>query len=236
MSAAVASAPRVTEAPRDSWSPQRLARVIGALYLSLVGLGMLGPLTLESMLVPGDAGATATNIRESLGLFNASLGAWVVIVAVDVAVSVLLYLLLAPVSRAGSLASAAFRIVYSVVLGALLVNLFIAQQLVTDSSGAGSESDALAALETFSAGFLVALVFFGVHLVLLGGLLYRSRYVPRVLAGLLVAAGFGYVVDSLASLMVDGYGGALAAVLLTPAVVGEVGLTLWLLVKGVRTR
>jgi hypothetical protein len=49
----------------------------------------------------------------------------------------------------------------------------------------------------------------------------------------LVAAGIGYLVDSLASLLADGYGGILAAILVTPAVLGEVGLTLWLLVKGI---
>ncbi len=218
-------------------SPRRLARLTGVLYVLLVGLGMMGPLTLESMLVPGDAAATAANLRDGLTAYNLSLVAWLVIVAVDVAISLMLYVLLVPVSRGLALAAAAFRMVYSVVLGALLVELFVAHRLLTPETGvpdAEAQRQALAALETFSAGFLVALVFFGVHLVLLGVLLYRSRYVPRLLAVLLVAAGLGYAVDSLASLTVDSYGGALAAVLLTPAVVGEVGLTLWLLVKGVR--
>ncbi|HSE10650.1 MAG TPA: DUF4386 domain-containing protein [Nocardioidaceae bacterium] len=218
-------------------SPQRLARVTGVMYLVLVGLGMMGPLTLESLLVPGDAAATATNVADSTSAFTLSLGAWMVIVAVDVAISLTLYLLLAPAGRGLSMLSAAFRLTYSVALAALLVHLFVAYQLLTPVGTAGprDEQQALASLETFSAGFLVALVFFGIHLVLLGVLFYRSRYIPRVLGGLLVAAGVGYVIDSLASLLVDGYGGYLAAVLLTPAVLGEVGLTLWLLIKGVST-
>jgi hypothetical protein len=237
MSTAITAVPR-TEDPRDgAMSPNRLARLTGALYVLLVGLGMLGPLTLESMLVPGDAAATADNIGQSLGLFNAGLGAWLVIVVVDVAISVSLYLLLAPVGGGHSLVAAAFRLVYSAALAALLVQLFVAHQQLTGPDGGGrvAQARALEALETFSAGFLVALVFFGVHLILLGTLFHRSGYLPRALAILLVAAGVGYVVDSLASLMVEGYGGIAAAVLLTPAVLGEVGLTLWLLVKGVRT-
>jgi Domain of unknown function (DUF4386) len=92
---------------------------------------------------------------------------------------------------------------------------------------------ALAALDTFSAGFLLALVLFGVHLLMLGCLLYRSRYLPRVFGVLLVAAGVGYVADSLAGLLLADHGGLVSAVLLTPAVVGELGLTAWLLLKGV---
>lgn len=211
-------------------SPQRLARLTGALYVLLVVLGMLGPLTLESMLVSGDAAATAENIEGSRAQFQLSLVAWVVIVGVDIAISVTLYLLLAPVSRAQSLVTAAFRLVYSAALAALLALLFVAETLLADGD---RDAEALFALEAFSAGFLAALVFFGIHLVLLGALFYQSRYIPRVLGLLLVAAGIGYVIDSLAGLMVDGYGGILTAVLLTPAVLGEVGLTLWLLVRGV---
>ncbi len=237
------SAPTMSVSPagqatgRRPMTPQRLARITGALYVVLAVLGMLGPLTLESLLVPGDAGATATNIAGASALFDVSLLAWVVIVAVDAAISVTLYLLLERVSRAQALLAAVFRMVYTVVLGALVVHLFVARSLLTSLPGdRQAEAQATAALETFSAGFLVALVFFGVHLVLLGVLLYRSRYVPRVFGALLVAAGFGYVVDSLASLLVEGYGGLLAAVLLTPAVLGEIGLALWLLIKGVNTR
>ena len=50
-----------------------------------------------------------------------------------------------------------------------------------------------------------------------------------------MVAGVGYVVDSLASLLVAGHGGLVFAILVTPAVVGELGLTAWLLLKGVTT-
>ncbi len=220
------------------WPPQRLARVTGVLYLVLVGVGMFGPLTLESLLVPGNAAETAAGIRGSQGLFDMSLVAWVVIVAVDVAISLTLYLLLTPARRGLSLATAVFRLVYSATLASLLVHLFEARQLIAAPGEAAGDPTlrALSALETFSSGFLVALVFFGVHLVLLGVLVVRSGYLPRVLGMLLVAGGIGYVMDSLASLMVEGYGGLLAALLLTPAVLGEVGLTVWLLAKGVAAR
>jgi uncharacterized protein DUF4386 len=163
-----------------------------------------------------------------------------VVVVADVAISVTRYLLLRPVSHTLSLLAAALRLVYSAVLAAVLVNLFDAFRLLTGVQGAAGlprrepQAMALAALDTFNAGFLLALVLFGVHLLLLGFLLYRSRYVPRVLGALLVAAGAVYIADSLAGLMLADHGGLVSAVLLTPAVVGELGLTAWLLLRGVR--
>lgn len=67
----------------------------------------------------------------------------------------------------------------------------------------------------------------------MGFLLHRSRYVPRVFGALLVAAGVGYMADSLAGLFIADHGGLVSAVLLVPAVVGELGLTGWLLLRGV---
>jgi hypothetical protein len=231
---------RRDEPPAGDPPVQRLARATGLLYLVLAVLGMFSAMVLESLVVAGDAQATADRILGSRWLFGSSLVTWLVVVVADVAISVTLYLLLRPVSHTLSLLAAALRLVYSAVLAAVLLNLFDAFRLLTGVQGAvgpaGREPQAmaLAALDTFSTGFLLALVLFGVHLLLLGSLLYRSRYVPRVLGALVVAAGVGYIADSLAGLMLADHGGLVSAVLLTPAVVGELGLTAWLLLRGVR--
>jgi hypothetical protein len=215
---------------------QRLARATGLLYLVLAVLGMFSAMVLESLVVPGDAQATADSILSSRWLFGSSLVTWLAVVVADVAIAVTFYLLLRPVSHTLSLLAAALRLVYA----AVLVNLFDAFLLLTGAHGTASlgeqqpQAMALAALDTFSAGFLLALVLFGVHLLTLGWLLYRSRYLPRVLGALLVAAGVGYIADSLAGLLLADHGGLVSAVLLTPAVLGEFGLTAWLLLRGVR--
>ena len=230
---------RSDEPPGADRPIQRLARATGLLYLVLAVLGMFSPMVLESLVVPGDAQATADSILGSRWLFGSSLVTWLAIVVVDVAISVTFYLLLRPVSHTLSLLAAAFRLVYSAVLAAVVLSLFDAFWLLTGARGAAGlgeqqrQAMALAALDTFSAGFLLALVLFGVHLLLLGFLLYRSRYLPRVFGALLVAAGVGYVADSLAGLLLADHGGLVSAVLLTPAVVGELGLTAWLLLRGV---
>lgn len=235
MSAATAVARSVTvEAGRTDL--RRLGRWAGGLYVLLVALGMMGPLTLESLLTAGDGPATAADIAGAQALFTVSLVAWVVIVAADLALSVLLYRMFEPGGRTLAALSAGFRIVYTIALAALLPQLFTAHRLLLGAEGPtdAQARSALASLESFSDGFLVALVFFGIHLVLLGLQVWRFPVVPLLFAPLLAAAGIGYVGDSLGTLLVAGYGAPWDAILLTPAVVGEVGLTLWLLVRSAR--
>ncbi len=217
-------------------SLQRVALLTGLLYLVIAVFGMFAPMVLDSVLVTGDASATAKNVADSLGLFRLSLVAWLVIVEADVAVSVTLFMLFDNIGRTVAAISAAFRLAYTAILGALLINGFDAYSLLT-TAGAGSagrESAALAALETFSGGFQVALAFFGVHIAMLGYLLYRSGHAPRALAYVLAIAGPGYIINTLAYFFVSGWGETESMVALAPALIGEVGLTAWLLVRGLR--
>lgn len=218
---------------------QRLARVTGLLFVALLVFGMLTALVLDAMLVPGDATATAENVLGSRWLFGVSLVGWVPLVCADIAVAVTFHALLKTAGPLLSPLTAAFRLVYAAVLVALVPQLFRAYQLLAAPDGAAGRgqaelrAQALADLESFSVGFQFALVVFGIHILLLGVLLHRSGYVPAALAGLVVAAGAGYVADNLAGLFVE-LPPLLSAVLLAPSLLGEVGMMLWLLVKGVR--
>jgi hypothetical protein len=226
--------------PDTAMTRQRLARITGVLYLALALCGMFAPTVLEALVAPGDAAATADNILGSRWLFGGSLVTWIAIVLLDAALAVTLSLLLAPTGRALALVTAALRLVYTAMLATILLDLYDAFLILTRAErGAGldmaqRQNMALASLNTFSTGFLLALVFFGVHLIALGVAFHRARSVPRAFGLLLVAAGIGYIADSLASIFVAGHGGLVSALLLAPAIVGELGLTAWLLIKGVR--
>lgn len=210
---------------------QRLARWLGVLFVGLLVFGMLTALVLGSVLVPGDAAATTANVLGSRTLVGVSLVGWVVLAGLDIAVAVGFHALLKTAGPVLSPITAGFRLVYAAVLVALVPQLFTAFRLVTGD--ATDQARALAEMESFSLGFQVALTVFGIHMTLLGILLYRSAYVPRILAGLVVAAGAGYVADNLAGLFTD-LAPALSAVLVAPSLLGELGLLCWLLVKGVR--
>jgi hypothetical protein len=209
---------------------RRLARITGVLYLALALLGLTAPMVLEQIVVPGDAAATAAEIRGSQGLFAASLVAWAAIVCVDTALGITFYRLLRPVDHTLALLTAAMRVVYAAILAALLPQLYEAFRLITEE---GADDRAFADIESFQTGFLLALGIFAVHVILLGYLLYRSGLVPRALGALVAVAGGAYLVDSFGKLLTTSYGGVLGAALVVLMLVGELGLVGWLLFKGV---
>jgi hypothetical protein len=77
-------------------------------------------------------------------------------------------------------------------------------------------------------GLLVTLVFWGLWLLPLGFLVFRSGFLPKLLGVLLVIAGAGYVVDVGTQLLSLGL-----AAIGQFTVVGEILFTLWLIIKGV---
>jgi hypothetical protein len=212
------------------------------MYLVLFVVGMFSPLVLETLVVSGSAVETAENLLASKGLFGFSLVTWFVIVAIDVAVSITLYLLFDNAGRAVSLTMGALRLVYSAVLAAFLLELYEAYTVLNTSEGlVGSDltqayAMVAAGVEKFQAGFQLALMFFGAHLVMLGFAILRSQRLPNVLGLVLGISGVGYVIDSMLIFLTSTHNDALSIALLMPAVVGELGLTVWLLLKGVRER
>jgi hypothetical protein len=85
-------------------------------------------------------------------------------------------------------------------------------------------------LETFDDGVTIAQVFWGLWLFPLAYLSIQSKAVPMVIAGLLMIAGAGHVIDPLCGIVVPGYG--LQISLFTS--LGEFVFLFWLLIKGVK--
>jgi hypothetical protein len=98
---------------------------------------------------------------------------------------------------------------------------------------------ALQFINAHSTGYAVALVFFGLHLFVIGYLVYKSGYLPRILGVLLIFASWGYLVDSFANVLLPKDEAIItitATILIALAVVAELSLSLWLLVKGVNVQ
>jgi hypothetical protein len=90
-------------------------------------------------------------------------------------------------------------------------------------------------LDAYHYGWAIALVCFGVHLVLLGFLVLRSDYAPSTIGILLVLAGLGYLVDSFARFLLlnyEDYSDFFLLLVAVPAIAGEFSLTGWLLLRG----
>lgn len=220
----------------------RRARLAGLLYLIIIlGAGSSEMLVRSALVVGGDPAATAANISGAWGLYRFGFAADLVAFVSDVALAGLLYLMLRAVNPTVALIALSLRLVQSAVLGANLAFPLGAAVLLGGfgatpvADPATAQGFALALLEMHKYGYNVALVFFGVHCLLLGWLFWRSGLVPRLIGGLLVAGGVGYLVDCFTSFLAPQWHPNVVPVLVAP-VLGEVSICLWLLIRGVRLR
>jgi hypothetical protein len=223
-------------------SPKKTARVTGVLYLIIIVCGMFSEVYIRAgLIVPGDAATTADNIAASELLFRVGFASDMFVFLSDVAVAVLLYVLLRPVSRIVALIAAAFRLAGTAIYGVNLLNYFVALLLLGGADYLAVfepvqlDAMALLFLEMHGHGYDLGLVFFGLHCLMLGYLLFRSDLFPRILGVLMVLAAFGYVVGSFTRFLFPHYSAAVAPIYVAP-LVGELSLCLWLLAKGVSTR
>ncbi|MGM0877447.1 MAG: DUF4386 domain-containing protein [Bacillota bacterium] len=196
---------------------------------------------LESLIIPGDAATTANNIIANELLFRGGISSFIIVIILDVLVAWALYILLKPVNKNLALLAAWFRLIYTAIFGVALYKFLSVLQLL---SGADYltvfETDQLHAqvmlfINAFNNGWLIALVFFGFHLFVVGYLIFKSGFMPRILGILLIMASMGYLIDSFAKLLLSNYTDYETIFLLivaVPGVIGELSLALWLLLKG----
>jgi len=220
-------------------SPRSLARMAG-LFQGLEGatsaFGQV--IVLGRLVVSANAAATAANILGHERLFWLGFASSLIGVVFHIVWALLLYDLLKPVNRRLSLL-AVLVILVGCAIQALTSLLYIAPLLVL---GGGSSLSAFTAeqLQALALLFLrlnayafdIYLMFFGLWCVLIGYLIFRSIFLPRILGVLLVIAGLGWMINlspPLASYLFFPYiaGGS---------ALGEIPLLLWLLVVGVNDR
>lgn len=228
-----ALAPGATTADAPTTHPRTAARWAAAGYLALFVLAIFANfMALGSVLQPGDAAATADALRDTESTFRLGVTGFLGIFLVDIVIAWALFVLFRPVHRDLSLLAAWFRLTYTVVLGAALAFLYAALW-VADSPGAFGDADddaILLALQTFEVTWVIGLAAFGGHLLLIATLLRRAGG-PRLLAGLLAAAGAAYIVDTVAHLVLADYqslAGVFLAIVAVPSILGELGLAGWL--------
>lgn len=199
----------------------------------LAGLGLLVVSVLSGFSVfvalgglgtPGDVARATKAIADSTDLFHWGVLSLFVVAVLDVIVAAALLELFAPVNRAVSALAAWFRVAYA---GVFLVAI---SQLLGALPLSGDAGPVAARIRAFDDIWHAGLLLFDVHLMLIGYLSYRSQFVPRIIAILLVVAGLGYLADSFAVVLVPDYPVSIAQF----TFVGEAALMFWLLIKGCR--
>jgi len=220
-------------------NPRLTARIAGLFYLLTGGTGF-AYFVRNKLVVAGDAAATAANVLGHEALFRRAIVADLLGVASYVVVTALFYRLFAPVDRNVSLVAAFASLMGCAVqifadsfsLGALVV-LGGGSSASAFGGAAPARTLALAMLRLHSQGFAIAIVFFGFYCLLVGFLILRSTFLPRILGALMALSGLTYVVHNLTEFLASPLARALDPWVTVLGGLGEGLLMLWLLVMGV---
>ncbi len=188
------------------------------------------------LIIPGNIEQTIQNLSAHPGLFVAAILCYFVSFALDVVIAWALYILLAPVNRGLSLLAAWFRIVYATIGFVALFSLFDVVRILDHSDFAAAfgasplRAQIQLLLDSFHWNWSISLEVFGIHLVLLGFLIFRSVYIARWIGILLVINGLGWMISSLQPYLYPS--APLGWIFFT--YFGELIFMLWLLIMGWR--
>jgi hypothetical protein len=207
------------DANRSIRQASTIAGVVLLLMSVLSAIGFL--VAVKGLVVPGNAARTAENVAGHEGLFRFGILSLYLVAALDVVGAWVLYRVFTPVSEALSKVAAWLRVAYA---GVFIVAI---SQLVGVLS---LHAQALRHINSFTNIWDAGLVLFGVNLLVLAYLAYRSGYVPRLMGVLLAIAGFGYVFDTVVRVLVRGSSSDVSAV----TGMGEFVFALWLVIRGRR--
>lgn len=223
-------------------SPRMYARVAGYGLLLMAILAMFANFfVIEGLIVPGDAATTANNIMTNELLFRSGIISFIIVLILDVLVAWALYILLKPVNKNLSLLAAWLRLVYTAIFGIAIYHFLNVLELLSDAEYLTVfETDQLHAqvmlsMNAFSNAWLIGLVFFGLHLLVIGYLIFKSAYMPKIIGILLMIACFGYLIDNFAKILLSNYTdyeSIFLPIVAVPGVIGELSLAFWLVFKG----
>jgi hypothetical protein len=207
-------------------TPRTAAIVTGvSLLVMAVVAGMANFAAIEGLRVAGDPAATAANLVGSAGVFRLGAVGLLLAAVLDVVVAWGVYITFSGVNRGLALLGGWFRLAYAAVFTAVINNLFMALK-----TAPADPARMQFLLETFDNGWMLGMVLFGIHLVIVGALVWPGKIFSRIVAVLLFIAGAGYIVDGLGTMLTPNYSLSLAVYVF----VGEVILIIWFFVRGGR--
>ncbi len=220
-------------------SLRRAALIAGLTILMMALIAPYSELFVYPKLInPTNAAETVRNITNNKTLFVSAIFGYLLTASGDIVVSWALYILLKPVNGFLSLLTAWFRLVFSVISLVTILNLVAVFRLLTNHDYVTMfgqtqlYAQVMLYLTTFRSGYHFAIIFFSIHLILLGCLIFKSRFIPNVMGLLLIISGLGYLTDALKPFLFADFN----SVFITITFFGELIFMLWLLIKGSRIK
>lgn len=222
-------------------SPATYARLAGMLYLAIAVIAAFSIGYVPStLIVAGDAATTTANLMAQPGLFAMGLAGDVAIMLIEIALSVMLYMLLKPVSPTLALIAMIARLAEVMVMATNVLIHVMPMLLLSRLEGAPDaalQDLVMLFMDAHAYGIFIWDIFFGFSLAVLGVLVIRSGYLPALLGGAMLVGSLGYMLEGLSKVTFvenDLLGMAIIG-LLVIATIGELAFAFWLLIKGPNT-
>lgn len=187
----------------------------------------------QALVVPCDPAATAQNLLAGESAFRLVIAAGIFAYAAYMVVAVLLYDLFRPVNRSLSLLAAVFCIA-GAAIGAVGSLLQVASLLAAKAAAGapGMQAGAYLLLKMYSQDFTLTMAFFGFYMALIGVLVMRSTFLPRIIGALTILTGASYLAHSFAYFITPPLAAKMAGLVYLFGL-GELSFVLWILFAGV---
>ena len=215
------------------------ARMAGVFYLIFILTTVLASYIRSTLIVSGDAAATADNIMGSELFFRIGFVTELVSAVFFILAAWALYVLLKPVNKNLALLFLLLNLGGVAVECINALNLFAAIQLLSGANYLNVfqtgqlQAMAMSYLNLYTSGFIIAQIFFSAWLFPLGYLVYKSRFLPKFLGLLLILDFFGNMSWFLQGFLLPDY-----KILAYPgnaiSFIAEISLTAWLLIMAVK--
>ena len=217
---------------------RRAALIAGIGYILMLGTPIAENLFYNNLIDLHHAHQTVKNIAQNMMLVRYGILLYLVNFIGDILAAWALYVLLKPANESLSVFAAWLRIIYSVMSLVAVMNLLTVLQLAShynylqSFTGDQLQAQIMIALRSFRDDWSFSFIFFGLYLMVLGYLIFISKYVPKLVGVCLVIAGAGWLADSLQPFMFPDSDFSIGMF----TGVGELVLMFWLFIKGVRLK
>lgn len=224
-------------------NPVPYARIAGIAYALIFALAIAANFgVLSAIRETGDPQSTLDNVLANERGLRFSIAALFLVLIADLVVAWAFWVVFTSLNRALTGLTVLFRVAYTVAhIPVILMLVFALRAATWDASAITDRSSAVYEfLVAHDVGFQFTLLFFGVHLCLLGVLGFTTNGLPKIISLLVGIAGLGYLFDGFSALIAPDLRASIPSlglfVVILPALIGEGLLTLYLLIRGVDRR
>lgn len=216
------------------------ARLAGLLFLIAMATGLFAEFYVHfpsTLIVSGDAAKTAGNIMANERLYHIGVANNIITFAIDVALIWALYVLVRPVNRNLTLLAVFFRLVETTLACVAIINYYVAMQFVSDADHLkdfdSSQLQALSILhDTYALTFIVVAIFLGMGSTIFNYLLFKSRYIPKVLAAWGIFSSLLLLFSQFTIIIFPEVEKTIIPACYGPIAIDEIALGFWLLFMG----